>query len=175
MHVDEQSREGIMVEDNSIPAELMRMLGQETESPGTEVVDSSAIRRYAAALNDLNPLYLDDEHAKKTGYGGIIAPPTFIFDVTNDVFAPVGEDGRDLRRIQRPPGYRGLRGGNEYEFIQPVRPGDIISRKRKIIDVYQKPGRKSGPITFVISETSYFNQRGDLLAKNRETAMYVKS
>lgn len=163
-----------MAEDDAIPPEIMAMLGQEAESPGSEVVDASAIRRYVAALNDPDPLYLDEEYAKQTSYGGIVAPPTFVFDVTNNVFAPVGEDGRDTRRIQRPAGYRGLRGGNEYEFIKPVRPGDIISRKRKIIDVYQKSGKKSGSIVFVISETSYFNQRKELLGKNRETSMYVK-
>lgn len=163
-----------MMPEEPIPAEIMAMLGQEAEMPRKEVVQESVIRRYAAALNDTNPLYLNEDYAKQTSYGSVVAPPTFIFDVTNDIFALVGEDGRDQRRVQRPAGYRGLRGGNEYEFFQPARPGDIISRKRKIIDIYQKPGKKSGNIIFVISETKYFNQRNELLATNKETAMYVK-
>jgi len=57
------------------------MLGKEEYFPGREVVDISSIRRYAQAISDLNPLYLDEEYAKKSEYGGIIAPPTFIFDV----------------------------------------------------------------------------------------------
>ena len=44
------------------------MLGQEEYVPGKEVIDMSIIRRYAQAISDLNPLYLDEAYAKKSEY-----------------------------------------------------------------------------------------------------------
>ena len=41
--------------------EIKAMLGQETYFPGKEVVDKSSIRRYAQAIADLNPLYLEED------------------------------------------------------------------------------------------------------------------
>jgi acyl dehydratase len=33
------------------------------------------IQAYARAIGDLNPLYFDEEYAKQTAIGGLIAPP----------------------------------------------------------------------------------------------------
>jgi acyl dehydratase len=63
---------------------------------------------------------------------------------------------------------RGLRAGNNYEFFQPVHPGDIVTAKRRTKDVYIKTGR-SGRLLFWEVETSYHNQRDELLATNVET------
>ncbi|MBI2907376.1 MAG: MaoC family dehydratase N-terminal domain-containing protein [Chloroflexi bacterium] len=162
-----------MTEGSLITPEIQAMLGQETVSQGRETADRTAIRRYAAAIGDLNPLYLDEEYAKKTSYGGIVAPPTFVFDMSGDIFSPVNEDGRDVARITL-PGLRIARGGNEYQFFEPVRPGDVINKRRKIAEIYEKEGKKTGKILFVVSETSYTNQKGQLLGINRETLMFFK-
>ena len=62
----------------------------------------------------------------------------------------------------------GLRAGNSYEFFQLVNPDDIVSAKRKTKSVYEKTGR-SGRLLFWEVETSYSNQRNELLATNVET------
>lgn len=162
-----------MSEESLITPEIRAMMGQEVESPGQEVVDTTAIRRYAAAIGDLDPLYLDEEYARKTSYGGIVAPPTFVFDVSNNIFTEVGEDGREKGRVTL-PGLRVARGGNEWQFFEPARPGDVINRKRKIAEIYEREGRRAGKILFVVTETSYTNQRGQLLGINRETLMFFK-
>ena len=66
------------------------------------------------------------------------------------------------------PQPRFLRGGNEYEIFQPVRPGDIITSKSRLTEVYEKLG-KSGPLIFAICEDEYYNQRAEFLGKNRDT------
>lgn len=162
-----------MIEDSLITPEIEGMLGEEVYSPGKEVIDKSSIRRYAQAISDLNPLYLDEEYAKKSKYGGVIAPPTFIFDVSHDVFADVGEDGRDLARVTI-KGMNAIRGGDEYQFIEPARPGDIVNRRRKIIDIYEKEGKKIDKILFVVYETTYTNQKEKVLGMCRETMMFFK-
>src|ERR1700722_9130963 len=37
------------------------------------------IRRYAHGIGDDNPLFCDPDYAKKTQYGDVIAPPSFLF------------------------------------------------------------------------------------------------
>ncbi len=154
--------------------EMKAMIGQEAVFRGVDEIGKGAIKKFALAVGDLNPLYIDEEYAKKSRYGGIIAPPTFVFDVVHDKKTKIGEDGRGLARIRLPPPFgRILRGGNEYEFLKPVRPEDIISSRRKIIDIYEKQGR-SGKLIFVISETTYTNQRKEVLGINRETLIFLR-
>jgi len=51
----------------------------------TEPVEVKAekIQRYCAALDETNPIYTDDEAAKKGPYGGIVAPPSFAVTFRN--------------------------------------------------------------------------------------------
>jgi acyl dehydratase len=162
-----------MAEESLITPEIQAMIGQEIDFPASEIIDRSSIRRYAQAISDLNPLYLDEEYAKKTEYGGIIAPPTFIFDVNHNIFDEVGEDGRNLARVTI-PGLKLARGGNEYQFVQPARPGDMVHQKRKIVDIYERPSKTVGKILFIVYDVTYTNQEDKLLGINRETLMFFK-
>jgi acyl dehydratase len=161
-----------MTRDNLITAEMKIMIGQETNLPSIEVIDKVSIIRYAQAISDLNPLYFDEECAKKTKYGGIIAPATFIFDIV-PALAEIDSDGRDVSRIKL-PGLKLLRAGNEYQFFEPARPGDLINRKRKIIEIYERESKKLGKIIFIVYEITYNNQKGKLLGLNRETLIFFK-
>ena len=40
-------------------------------------VDLSSILLFAGALDETNPIYYDEEHARRTPLGGVIAPPTW--------------------------------------------------------------------------------------------------
>lgn len=46
------------------------------------VVERGAVRKFAEAVGDTNPLYLDEEAAARSRWGRLIAPPTFprVFD-----------------------------------------------------------------------------------------------
>ena len=41
------------------------------------LVEASHIMMFARSVGDANPIYHDEEYAKETELGGIIAPPTF--------------------------------------------------------------------------------------------------
>ncbi|MBI2907628.1 MAG: MaoC family dehydratase N-terminal domain-containing protein [Chloroflexi bacterium] len=159
--------------DTLITPAIVAMLGQTVDFPGKEVVDTTAIRRYAAGIHDLNPLYFDEQYAEASGCGGIIAPPTFVFDVCNNIFYDAGPDGREKARITI-PGLRLARAGNEYEFFEPVRLGDVIDRRRTVVSVFERDSQKMGKIIFVVCEYKYTNQTGRLLGINRETVMFFK-
>lgn len=114
------------------------------------------IKRFAEAIGDDNPLYHDTEFAQTSPFKGIIAPPTFVFEWNHhEAIADAALVGN-------------IRAGNEYEFFQPLRPGDIITSKSKIKDVYEKQGH-SGTMIFIVCETTYTNQRDELLGIQRSS------
>jgi acyl dehydratase len=113
-------------------------------------VEKGHIRRFAQAIGDDNPLYYDEEYAKKNRYGGIVAPPTF-----PTVFGFEGErvfQGLDINFA------RLLHGEQEYEYLKPIMAGDTISFSTKIIDVDQKQG-KSGALDIIKTEMTGYNQK----------------
>ena len=168
-----------MAEDSLISEETRAMIGKESSPRIIGEVYQRDIRRFAVATNDTNRLYFDEEYAKKSGYGGIIAPPSFIFtffyDQGHGPDAEISEDGLvrsgdgDELRISLSV-KRVMGAGSELEFFQPLRPGDVISAKRKILDIYEREG-KSGKIVFIIRETTYTNQRGEVVVTEKGTSM----
>jgi acyl dehydratase len=152
-------------------------IGKETTPHIGEPVLARDIRRYALAIDDPNPIYYDENAAKRGRYRGLAAPP---FYVTWAVGVPgseksakdLGEDGLStfvgVPEIPNVWTLGWVRGGEEIEFFTPVYANDRVTVKGKIADMSEKDG-KSGKLIFVTSEFTYMNQKGDLLAKHRIT------
>jgi len=152
--------------------ELKGWIGREVSYTAPEELGRAAIRYFALALGDNNPLYRDEEFARKTRHGGIIGPPTLVCETNQYMDASPDEDGYIGHTWHLPvPHSRLIRGGNEYEFFQPVRPTDRITVTWRLVDIYERETR-SGSMLFVVSEVRYTNQHGQLLATNRETNLY---
>ena len=66
-----------MTDESSILEQLRSEIGKESP-PRSEEVEKGVIRRFVNALGDHNPLYEDEEFARKSRYGGKIAPPLFV-------------------------------------------------------------------------------------------------
>ncbi len=60
-----------------LPDELKKFIGQTIDSSIFEI-EKEPVRRFADAVGDLNPLYWDEDYARKSKYGAIIAPPGFL-------------------------------------------------------------------------------------------------
>jgi acyl dehydratase len=112
-------------------------------------------------------MYTDGEFAQSFGLRDVMAPPTLICDTWQFVDSDFDETGRQST-LKYELGMDGLRAGNSYEFFQPVHPDDIVSARRKTISAYEKTSR-TGRLLFWEVETSYSNQRDELLATNVET------
>lgn len=155
-----------------ITDEALSLIGKETE-PVTREVIAKDIRRFCYAVGDLNPLYLDEEYARQTSFGGVIAPPMF-FDIPTMPEYPQDQlkpDGLPKTGLMPPiKASRTMAGGNEVEFFKPVRVGDRITRVGKIAAITEKVGR-SGPLVFTVFEQRYTNQDDDLVAVERMTAI----
>ena len=142
-----------------VTEEALKQIGKAAE-PRTLEVERGAIRRFAEAVGDENPLFNNDRDARKTRFGGMIAPPTFC----RSLMAAVPDVKLDM------PGFRGLDGGSEWEYFEPIRPGDRITVQSKIADIRESAGRL-GPMVFMTTETTYTNQHGQICAIQRATGI----
>ena len=155
---------------DSLFERLREMIGQELVFNAPDEIGRSSFRQYALAVGDFNSLYSDREQATEHGLRDVMAPPTLICDTWQYVDSDMDERG-DL--VGRGPfgELTGLRAGNEYEFFQPIHPDDVITARWLVKDVYERTGR-SGTLVFQIVESTYRNQRNELLARNTETLFY---
>ena len=131
------------------------------------------IKEFAAAMDDWDPLYHDDEYAKTTHYGGVIAPPLFHQAMTRPVVPEdeLQEDGQ-YQDIAVPGVYgRTLAGEGESEMFNPIYAGDVLTERTKVVDIQEKEGR-SGRLIFVTSESAWTNQRGQLVARSRSNLIF---
>ena len=147
-------------------------LGMEFPSYTFEV-EKGKIAEFAMAIsqkedkNQLNPIYVDREAAKKSGYNDIIAPPTFhaCFPLWagGGLLPLIQALGIDLIRL--------LHGEEEYYYLGTIHPGDIMTGKSKVVEMYDKE-KKDKPgkfMEFTVIETEIRNQRGELVIKSRST------
>jgi hydroxyacyl-ACP dehydratase HTD2-like protein with hotdog domain len=155
-----------VAQESLITDEIRAWIGHETP-PWTIEASKLDLKRFAVATDDLNPLHFDEEYAQKSRHSGIIAPPLFYMaPLTNP--APESElrpDGLPYEGkfpIPPTPLPRLMDGGTEIEFFQPIRAGDTLTGRSKIVDIYQKEGR-TGPLIFVVRESRFTNQRGELV------------
>ncbi len=169
-------RQNVAESQGLITAEARAMVGRQSPPVAGYVVSEHEIRRYCYAIDDLNPLYVDADAATAGPHRGIIAPPLFLaIPFARDT--PLGhirEDG-----IPMPPGdaarpaisaTRTMAGGTEVEFRLPVRPGDTLTQRRRVVDMYEREGR-TGPMVFTVTETEYVNQRDEVVAVERTTGI----
>ena len=156
-----------MAEESLITEEMRKAAGSLVNIAVTEI-EGGAIKRFCKATGDANPLWQDEEHARKTSYGGTMVPPGYLITMQMEGESP----GFYM------PYQLSLKGaidaGGEWEFFRPVRPGDIIVVDRKIVDIYEKKG-SLGNMLFNVFETTYRNQRGEIVAEGRWTSIRVEA
>ena len=124
-------------------------------------VERGKIKEFARAIGDLSPFYVDDAVGKAGPWGDIIAPPTFAVtfrDERADTGALLKDLGTDISRI--------LHGEQEFEHYKPIRPGDTLLCRGRISDLYEKSG-KSGPMAFVVRETTITDADNEVVARVR--------
>jgi acyl dehydratase len=139
--------------------EIKKLIGKETE-PRTFEVERGHIRRFAEAIGDSNPIFNDETKARQSRFGGMVAPPTFVRALGIEFFnIPL-----------QMPTARGLDGGSDWEYFEPIRPGDRISVISKLADIRESEGRL-GTMVFTTVETRYLNQFGQVCVIQRSTGI----
>jgi acyl dehydratase len=125
----------------------------------------SDIRRWVMAMDYANPLHWDQEFARGTKFGDIIAPQSIA------VALDYGH-GCQPACVGHIPGSHLIFGGEEWWWYgTPVRPGDKLFQERRFYDYKVTDTKFAGPTMFSRGDTSHRNQHGALVAKARSTAI----
>ena len=151
--------------------DLTKYVGAESE-PVVYSIDAGAIKFFAESLMDPDPLYWDEDYARTRQHGRITAPPTFYGGATC-ARSMKSDDPRMISAVYVPvpSGWVGLYAGDDFEFFAPVEPGDTLTCREKVVDIYERQGR-SGHLIFVIREKSFTNQHGHPALVRRGTIVY---
>ena len=154
------------------------MIGRTTEPETRPPVTLDEILRYAYAVDDVRPSYVDQERAAEGPYRGIVAPPLFTGFTSFPPTAIAGlrpdglPDSRSDPLQLRIPGARSRFTGTDVTFGEPIRPGDVLTRQSRIVGVEEKEGR-SGAIIFTTKEMTITNQHGRTVMVDRTTTATV--
>jgi acyl dehydratase len=117
-------------------------------------VTAEEVKRYCAALGETNPLFTNEEAARKGPYGRLAAPPSF---------AVTFRTGRHFWEHVPRFGPRGFDAGKDVEFLRPILVGDKITLSSAVKEIYEKTGR-SGTMVFVVIRSTLKNQKGEDVA-----------
>jgi acyl dehydratase len=108
-----------------------------------------------------HPLTWDEEAARAGPHGGLVAPPGFAAAYAIEPFARALADpalGVDLVRV--------VHGEQELEWLEPVRPGDVLTTSGEITRIDAR-----GPLEFVTVTTASANQHGRTVLRGEWTAV----
>ena len=151
---------------SQLTPEVLAYIGRVSDKVSGYPVSAEEIRRFCYATDDHNPRYLSGED--------IVAPPMFV-SIPFDWEVPMDslpEDGTPQQNdgLVFPPlkAKRKLFGGYQVEYFQEIRPGDVLTRQRKFLDIYERSGA-SGSSVFMLIEATYTNQRGEKVAVDINT------
>ena len=123
------------------------------------------IRRWVQAMHYPNRLHYDAMYGMQSRFGQLIAPQSF--PVTMD-----DGHGSAPSCIGLIPNSHMLFGGDEWWFYGPrIVAGDRVWNERIPFDYTVKETKFGGPTCFQRGDNFYYNQHGDLIAKQRSTSI----
>ena len=134
------------------------LYGREHEAGPFEVT-KELIQAFSRSIRETNPIYTNEAAAQVAGYRSLVAPPTLC-----TVF---------VRRVSLPDidlkfGRMRFHAGQRVQPRAPIVAGDCITASSHLKEVYPKTGR-SGTMVFVVWETTFRNQNGQIVADVQES------
>jgi hypothetical protein len=143
-------------------AEIDRSLIGSLSAPFVVEVEKGAIRKFATAIGDPNPLYRDAQYAQAHGYDDVVAPPTFptTFRPPEEPpwFAPL-----DRRRV--------VAGQTWFEYERPIVAGMRLTCTIRFTGVDDKTGSK-GRMELLHQQTEGRDETGRLVFTAGRTTVY---
>jgi acyl dehydratase len=143
--------------------------GFEGRRPWRTEVTRDAIYHLALAIGDLNPLYLDEEYAKKTRWGTLLAPPIIV--QTMDTLRAVGHSGLP----EGLPGVHSIWTGSLYEWVRPPQLGDRIRADSYLKEIREKESTfGGGRALYQTYEAKYYDHAGAYLGLRNDTWIRIE-
>lgn len=116
-----------------------------------------SIRHFVYGIGDDNPLFTNREYARKSKYGGIIAPGAYLYSIN---WVVMGYGG---------PGVHGWYSGGEWEWYRPIKAGDEFKTVNCLRELVAKQGKMGGGRTWVdYGDVVFVNQKGEVVAKEHQ-------
>jgi len=158
---------GAKITDEGI-AKIRARIGQgfPGRRPWRTEASADAIYHLAYAIGDLNPLYVDPDHAARSRWGRLVAPPIIVQSM--DTLRAVGHSGLP----EGLPGVHSIWTGCHYEWECPVLEGDRIRHECYLKDVVEREGEFGGGRSLAQTyEAKYWNQRDEYVGLRQVTYM----
>jgi acyl dehydratase len=134
------------------------LIGRKSE-PAVHEVERGELRRFAEALGDPNPVYVDEAAARAAGYPALVAPPTYCAVLAaNERFRQSLDLG--TRAV--------LHVDQQLEQARPIFAGDSLTITSRVADV-QERGSASGPMDILVVEDEARDPQGQLVFRTRST------
>lgn len=123
------------------------------------------VRRWVMAMDYANPIHWNEEFARGSCFGGIVAPQSIL------VSMDCGH-GVQPACVGRIPGSHLIFGGEEWwHYGYRMKPGDTLRQERRFHDYKLRDTKFAGPTVFQRGDTSHVNQDGTVVAKLRSTSI----
>ena len=130
-----------------------------------EPLHNNDFRRWAQGMHYPNLLHYDADYAAESRFGRLVAPQSFAITCDDG-------HGSGPACMGSIPGTHLLFGGDEWWFYGPrIFAGDMVHNERIPFDYVVKETKFAGPTCFQRGDNHYYNAQGDLIAKQRSTAI----
>jgi uncharacterized OB-fold protein/acyl dehydratase len=160
----------------SLSERLQAFVGKPYGGPsvGRDPVNVPMIRHLTDALGDRNPVYTDEEFAKSSVHGGIVAPATSLQVWTMPGLAPrpsqadpENPQARLMSMIDA-EGYVGVVATNcEQIYHRYLRPGDLLTVSSTVESIAGPKQTGLGEGYFITTLQTYRDQRGEVVGEMR--------
>jgi acyl dehydratase len=126
-------------------------------------------------MEDPNPLFTDEEYAKNSKYGGIIAPPQMLMVWCMPRMWPFPEfPWIPMAELDLPGVDTWIATDMIHEFHKPVRPGDKLYYIMKLDSVSDMKRTRIGEGHFITTTQTYYNQNREMVGREVRTVLKYK-
>ena len=137
--------------------------------PHNYVVTQDGARHFTFGYGDDNPLYSDPDYAAKTRWGGLIAPPNFLYTMGEDAAPKPDPETKALLKGDPFAGLGSYQAVMEFEWWRPLRDGDRCRVLFAQVGVQEKSSSFGGRTAHVTNDYLYTNGEGEMHAVRRGT------
>ena len=158
--------------------------GSGKPSVAPDPVNEAMIRHWAYALEDMNPVYLDREFAAGSRFGGIVSPPVMLqtWTMPPPTITGIADRGGVPMVIKENPmafideaGFIGhVATNSEFEIERYPRVGELLSSTTVIEEISDEKATALGPGHFVTWVTTYVDEQGEVLGRQRFRVLRFK-
>ncbi len=147
-----------------------------TERKAAHPVNAAMIDMYNAAAENPCPAYSDEEWARDR-FGGLLCPPSAVGTFTRGLMWQPGgvKEAPGISSEITLPGDTVINVATETEFLRPVIVGDHLSTQDSVVDISPEKKTRLGEGHFITTVTTITNQRGEVVATNKNTLYRYKA